>query len=434
MNGVARVSERVWLIGLLVLYLGLGVAYAVRTPTWQNPDEPAHFNYVRHLAEGQGLPVLVVGDYDQAYLEQIVSARFPPTMAVDGIRYEFHQPPLYYLLLTPVALATRGLSPSGQVLALRLASLLWGLALLVLVFYLVREGFPHQPDLALATTAFVALLPQHVAAAAAIGNDIAAEAAVVATLLLVVRSFRRWRAPSPWLLGGLLAAAVLTKLTAYAVVLLVPAAFAMWPAAGKRHWRSLGIAVALAAVLSGWWLVRNGAVYGWGDPFGLARHDLVVAGQPLTGAFGLREAVAFAETAFRSFWLQLGWMGVPAADGVYWALGIVSAMAAVGLIARGWWLVRQPFELSPTQWRLVALLAGLLLLTALAMLAYNLRYWQPQGRYLFAATSAVGLFFVVGLGSPLGAVGRRAALVSGVGALLALNVYAIVHLTTFLAP
>ena len=40
-------------LGLLLLaYLVLGVLFAVRTPPWQAPDEPAHVNYVRQLVEG----------------------------------------------------------------------------------------------------------------------------------------------------------------------------------------------------------------------------------------------------------------------------------------------------------------------------------------------------------------------------------------------
>ena len=102
-------------------YLGIGALYAVKTPAWQVPDEPAHYNYVRFVAEGRGLPVLQPGDYDQAYLEQHQSARFPSSMPIDSIRYEFWQPPLYYILAAPIYLAT-----GGSLLALRLFSVVLG--------------------------------------------------------------------------------------------------------------------------------------------------------------------------------------------------------------------------------------------------------------------------------------------------------------------
>ena len=51
---------------LILIYLGLGVLYATHTPAWQAPDEPAHYNYIRQLADGQ-FPLMEAGDYDQAY-------------------------------------------------------------------------------------------------------------------------------------------------------------------------------------------------------------------------------------------------------------------------------------------------------------------------------------------------------------------------------
>jgi len=40
-----------WPLSLLImLYLALGTLYAVQTPIWQVPDEPAHYNYIRYLA------------------------------------------------------------------------------------------------------------------------------------------------------------------------------------------------------------------------------------------------------------------------------------------------------------------------------------------------------------------------------------------------
>ena len=91
-------AEYVLLGLLLAAYLALGVLFAVRTPPWQAPDEPAHYNYVRQLVEGQ-LPVIEPGDWDQAYLSQVVGAEFAPAFPVDAITYEDWQPPLYYLSL-----------------------------------------------------------------------------------------------------------------------------------------------------------------------------------------------------------------------------------------------------------------------------------------------------------------------------------------------
>ena len=61
--------------------LDVGALFAVRTPPWQAPDEPAHVNYVRQLVEGQW-PVIAPGDWDQPYLSQIVGAEFAPGLPV----------------------------------------------------------------------------------------------------------------------------------------------------------------------------------------------------------------------------------------------------------------------------------------------------------------------------------------------------------------
>ena len=88
----APVGLRTGLAALVALYLLLAAMYAWFTPAWQNPDEPAHYNYIRQLAESGSLPVLQPGDYDQPYLADIVARNFPPQLSIDGLRYEGHHP------------------------------------------------------------------------------------------------------------------------------------------------------------------------------------------------------------------------------------------------------------------------------------------------------------------------------------------------------
>jgi len=99
------------LLAIILAYLVVGALYAALTPPWQAPDEPAHYNYVRYLAENRRLPVLQMGDYPHDYLEEIKAAKFPATMSIDPIRYEFYQPPLYYVLAGSSA---AGSSPSAS--------------------------------------------------------------------------------------------------------------------------------------------------------------------------------------------------------------------------------------------------------------------------------------------------------------------------------
>ena len=381
---------------IVVAYVGIGTLYAVRTPAWQVPDEPAHYNYVRFVAQGRGLPVLQSGDYDQAYLESIKAAKFPPSMPIDSIRYEFWQPPLYYVLAAPIYLAT-----GGSLLALRLFSVVLGGFVVIFSFLIVRRFAPDSPALALGSAAFVAFVPQHVAMMAGAQNDSAAElllALIVLQILnlkLQIKSFKWGR------LGLTLGLALLTKGTIYIAAPLV--AVAIWlkyRSQSPRDGRWLvkrGVSVfgpALVLVLP-WWL-RNVAAYGWPDVLVSIRHDAVVMGQTTPAEwiarFGLGGYLRdFVVTTFHSFWGQFGWMGVPMNDRYYAVLAACSLAASVGLL---WYLVRNASTAfkNPGFW----FLGTWILFATLAYVVYNVKYVQFQGRYLFPALIPIGLAFTIG--------------------------------------
>ncbi|RMF28308.1 MAG: hypothetical protein D6759_16100, partial [Chloroflexi bacterium] len=173
------------LLLILLAYLVIGFLYAAKTPAWQVPDEPAHYNYVRHLAETGRFPVLEMGDYDQDYLARLTAERFPPDLPIEPLEYEDHQPPLYYLLAAPLYRLT-----GGRLLPLRLLSLLLGAGLIPLAYAVARTLYPHRPVIALGAAAFVAFLPQHVAMMAGVNNDALAELLLAAILWLALRERR----------------------------------------------------------------------------------------------------------------------------------------------------------------------------------------------------------------------------------------------------
>ncbi len=430
--------HRGFLAGIVVAYLVIGVLYAARTPAWQVPDEPAHYNYVRALAEGRGLPVIEPGDYDQEYLERLKSAGFPPGLPVDAIEYEDHQPPLYYLLATPVYRLF-----DGAVLPLRLLSVLIGAALLLVAYRTVRVLFPARPELALMAAGLTAFVPQHVAMCAGVNNDALAELAVAGTLLALL-VYLAGDNERPWPVGLLLTAALLTKTTAYgAVGVAVLAVGLRWRlerrtgrwAAGQLAWMLLP-----ALVISAPWFIRNASVYGWRDPFGLARHDEVVAGQMRTSQFlALYGWAAYWKRAlsftFQSFWCQLGWMAVPLPARVYQALALFCAVLAAGFL---WWLFdrRRP-RLTPFQRASLALLLASALLTLLEFVGYNFTFVQHQGRYLFTALVPIGTAAALGLGQWLGILPgrwRSWALALLLGGLAMLDVYCLFKSLPFLSP
>jgi 4-amino-4-deoxy-L-arabinose transferase-like glycosyltransferase len=390
-EGRIHPSSFVVLILIIAAYVVIGTLYAVKTPAWQVPDEPAHYNYVRYIVEQRALPVLRPGDYDQKYIEQFRTPENTPHLSIAPLRYESWQPPLYYVLATPIYLVT-----NGSLLALRLFSVVLGGLLIVVAFLIVHQIAPGSPTLALGAAAFVAFVPQHVAMMAGAQNDGMAELLLAVIVLQISKS--RWVT-----LGVLLGLALLTKGTIYIAAPLV--AIAIWSAYRiqplPRKWTWLiqrGILVFVPALILGalWW-IRNIAVYGWPDFLVSLRHTAVVVGQPTSAewvaqyGWGYLLQHFFAVT-FKSFWGQFGWMGVPMPPRYYVALGAFSLAALAGCV----WAAapRLKFILADIR---IQFLGAWVILTVLVYIYYNTTFVQHQGRYLFPALIPIGLVFTVGL-------------------------------------
>lgn len=398
-----KIVGRWALASIIVVYLILGVLYAVETPPWEAPDEPAHYNYIAYLAEKGRFPVLQGGDYPHEYLEEIKAAQFPPEMSIAPIRYEFHQPPLYYLLAAPIYLATKPLTLAQQVVVLRIFSLLQGGALLIVSYLVVKEVFPEREFLPLASVAFIATVPMHIAMSAAINNDTLGELILALMLWQCLLAMREGFGERVLSLGLLLALALLTKTTIYAPAIasiLVAALYPWWKE--KSILRHLGLILGLGLALSIWWFLRNGLVYGGFDIFGWACHDAIVVGQPTTAEWMARYGAGkvvkdFFVISFKSFWAIFGWMGILVDSRIYDLLFLVSLAALVGAgiyvnkLSRGSEILtaRQRWGLS------ISLL--IFLLVAVSHTWYNFKFVQHQGRYLFPALIPIGLFFALGL-------------------------------------
>ncbi len=393
-------------LGLIVsVYCALGVVYAVQTPRWEAPDEPAHYNYVVDIAEKHRLPVLHMGDYPHQYLEEIKAAKFPPHMSIEPIRYESHQPPLYYLLAAAVYKIIGSLVADGQFLALRLLSVLLGCLLLLVSYAIVKEVLPDQEFLALTATAMIATVPMHIAMTAAINNDALAELILASIILLCIKHLKSGLSTRQVsALGFLLALALLTKTGIY-VPAVVSVVFSFAVRAGSQgarvFLRQVGLISGLA-LLSAWWFVRNLLTYGDLDFFGWQRHDSVVVGQPTTGQWisehGLFKTIQeFFVVSFRSFWAQFGWMGILIDSRLYALLGLLSILASVGFILFLMRAIRDREVLSRFQWRALSLLFLVFVLVTAGHMLYNLKFVQHQGRYLFPALVPIGLAFALGL-------------------------------------
>jgi 4-amino-4-deoxy-L-arabinose transferase-like glycosyltransferase len=384
-----------------------GVLYALYTPPWQSPDEPAHYNYIAQVASsGRCCPVIAPGDWDSEYLEQLKADGFPDDADISPIQYEDHQPPAFYLIAAPV-FAFSG----GSLLAIRLLSVVIGAGVVVVTFLVVQRLFPDRPVLALAAAMFSAFLPQHLAMIASANNDAFSELVLGVALISALsyiglpKETHRNR-DGATLLGVRIGLCFLTKATIYlpAGFLLLGALVARWRLEKQNArwlaWETVkagGVAGALGLV---WW-VRNITVYGFPDVMGLQRHDQVVVGQlrtsTLIGERGMGQYLAdYVTTTYHSFFGQFGWMGVPMPPHFYLGIGLflLAALAGVILLAVRF---RSDLDLNAQRGAGLWLLVLVALTTLANLVYYNFTFVQFQGRYLFPALIPFALLIAVGL-------------------------------------
>lgn len=390
---------------ILLAYAIIAILFAIRTPAWQAPDEPAHYNYIRQVAGGTLIPVIEAGDWDNAYLDQIKAAHFQPELLdrFNTIQYEDHQPPLYYWGGGLVYALT-----GGSLTALRLYSVLLTLGTVWLSYSIAALLRPDQPAVALGTMALVAFLPQQVGITSSVNNDALMGLVAAAALYDVLRYVMPETSStsiSPLRLGVWMGVILLTKTTIYfmgAVFLL--ALILRWRREGQPFSalvrRTVLFALPILVVALVWW-GRNMAVYGVPDFMGLRRHDAVVVGQLRTSELIAKEGANYlplaVRTTFQSFWGQFGWMAVPMdtiptpdLPLVYPALLGLMLVCGVGL------LVGRLRGLSRDAG---AIIASMLVLAVLVYLYYNTQFVQFQGRYLFSALIPFAFVMAEGLDS-----------------------------------
>ena len=408
---MVRLSNR-FLPPIIGAYVLLGILFSLMIPEWEAPDEPAHYNYIRQLAQFD-MPIMTDNDYDQDYQSEVIGADFDDQYSVEPFSYEDYQPPLYYLLQTPVFWLS-----GGSVKAMRL----FGVFLGAITLFLAFQVFSHLATIAgwpkaipLIATAFFAFLPQHLAIQSSINNDSLAELLIAAGLLLLIYEVPTWRMSQPssrirfwprtatgrWLVV-VLSLCLLTKVTAYLLILVVGLTILFtlrwdWQAIFQKGFQLFTVPFLVGCL---WW-VRNLFVYGWPDFLGIEAHDSAVVGQPTTAdwidQFGFMEVTRrFFQTTFRSFWGQFGWMEVVMPSWVYSVLAIFSILVLLGFL----FACLSSKDALPAS--LIALLTVLFLLNLTLYLAYNITFVQHQGRYFFSSlvpisvAVAIGIWFFIG--------------------------------------
>lgn len=246
----ARSSIAWWVL----LYVVLTAALLVRVRLGAAPDEPAHVSYVEFIASRNELPVF-----------NPISQRDNPG------GYEFHQPPLYYMIS---AMGWKALPAGIQNYWCRFVSMICGALTVALVGLACRRVL--QPNVATLAMGFCALWPLHQAAGASSGND--AMAGLICAALFLSMTRLVGRAPTlrdALLIGVLVGLGILTKTTCLIAGVAAIGALAHFasrrvdvedaPQSTLRPVPAVATALGMSMLIGGWWLWRNNHLYG--DPF-----------------------------------------------------------------------------------------------------------------------------------------------------------------------
>lgn len=406
-------ARREWVVlgTTTVAWLGLLLSFALLTPAFGAPDEPAHVDAAFRLALGLGWPHGGEMHY-LAAVRQIVEHPVPavdrPTVdtllaAVPGdspaIDPMSQNPPTYWLVAAGILRLIRfgAHDWATSVLVLRLFDVALVTALPVLVWATVRR-VTRSPRTALVAPLLLFAVPQLAQVAAGVTSwapMILLGAVLVWLSVRVLTGDRSWWTTAGLAVAvtGLAAISALGLLAVPFVVLVFVLARDQRTATGQRDqrpWRRsalhAGVVVVAAAAVSGWWWVRTLLVSGTLLPDALRGVTTVQpypSGGANPGAFAGRQWDGLTASFFGDFGAN------------QWPLPpmVVDALAIVGLVALGWSYARRGAGR-----RVMTIALVWPALVVVATLAYNWRNYLGthqgnglQGRFLFVAVVALVL-------------------------------------------
>ncbi len=450
-------NEKHWISLILILFVIQGFTYALVTPAFEASDELWHYPMVRHLADGNPLPVQV----------------FDPELAGPW-RQEASQPPLYYWLgagltfwidtsdMTQVrqenphvdnGLITQDGNRNlvvhhplanpwqGTLLAVRIVrlfSVILAAVTVYLTFLIGRQVHPKRPEIALGAAAVTAFLPMFLFISGSVNNDnlaiMLASLALFMMIKIVIDGHSKKGKFINWLiLGCIIGLGLLTK---EGTIGLLPLA---WGTAFVAAWQNdtdqdnvssikisstLGwllrlilksippfvVAILPVLIIAGWWYYRNIELYG--DWLGWSAFIAVLGqrGHPasLAQLWGERQGFLMA------YWGLFGGVNLPMPG---WIYAIFNGLLLISLVGFAyfflrliWRWIRDNREQKITLRIFIdhalrftadnfALIACLLFATAVVygLVQWATTTWSSQGRLVFTALSALSILFITGL-------------------------------------
>ncbi|MFQ5410288.1 MAG: hypothetical protein ACE5FI_17905, partial [Anaerolineales bacterium] len=342
-------------LGAFLLVLGnlvLASIYSAQLPILEGQDEHEHVAVVEYIVRTGTYPVVGPGAPIQAYHPPLYYALMAglakPAPRVD----ELHRNPAWgYDLYRPgndnknqfVHTNAEEFPYAGSALTvhvLRIATAMMAAGMAALTFATAQEIFPGAAFEALASAALVAFLPAWLASSSAVGNDALAGALHIYIAVRALTRNTSWRLVIA--LGIATGLLWLTKLSATIVVPIAWAAVALGRSDKHRRYgdiaRRVGVLLAVALTLSGWWFVRSYTLYG--DVTAVSAVDRLIG---VTGWNwqGWRWYADVLLQLVQDFWLRFSLGTVVAPAAVYLVLAGLSMLSIVG---GGRWLWRRAWK------------------------------------------------------------------------------------------
>jgi len=456
----ARTTVGRFLLILFIVFVAKQILTVLVFPPFSGHDEVAHFNYLQTVVTEQRPPELfrcptndgkdcldsferltdtefaawqgdILPDYYYRYCQFILDwspcepenprwlndpfraaswgfiGQFPA-----GTQYVANHPPLYYLLLAPVAKAGESLSPEALQYVLRAMAILFGLAVILLAFLTTRQLFPNDHFLLITVPAFVAFQPQVSYESAMVNNDIAGIAFVSLVIYLLARGLRSGFdfVTCAWV-GTALGLAMLAKSNS---LFIIPAiAMAIIFGCGWRNWRGWvprGVVTAgVGGVLVLPWYVWFYRTYGNLDAFEQIRTLQSPWNKPGGTFTELLFNRGFVWMRWRETWGEFGWRRIHLDSSFLWliAVPIVAGLVGLGIYALLATMrhysrsdASGPLGFEPPD-RAQAIGVGVLLLSVvtayLAVIQFGTQFSLTQARYFFPIVNAFALLVLLGL-------------------------------------
>ena len=369
-------TERELFRVLLITGLVLRLIYVFFNPTFNAPDEQPHFQHVRFLHDERALPT--------------PAARGDTPIS----QSEFHQPPLYYALLTPVytLLDAFGSREHAQVIGGRLFSVLCWLVVAfstrrLLDRLMIRDAFTRT-----VTFAIVCLLPAYVALSSNINND---NLLIVWTVLALEQLCRPPTLNSALMLGLLSGAGMLTKVNGFVIPvtvgLVLLARTWMRETSFAQALQQIGVVAALTLAIWSpvlWWNLTTHEHW-------LALGALREHHQQTPWASIFQAVQSSQEYIKESFWTAAG---IRNKARFFPAIGVqITYIAMAGVVVGLWRRGREWKDVIPASAHSVVLGFGAAEVFNLGLLLwFAIQSTHGQGRYLFPLLPVIGLLTALG--------------------------------------